>query len=265
MNLLLISKTSMAIQIFKLISKKLDIEIEVQSDLNIENDYDLIVIDSEYIDDDFNNYKKYSKKLGAISKDELTFDKSKDFLIPRPFLPSQLENILRDQIELLKTQNYKPYEEQDEEVAEITPALDYIETLAEDVARDISFETEADEDESIIKFDNVNSDSVLDKNELNKIKDILSTNPSKRPLMDERAELTDEDWLDLSQIIDNAIDEIKGYDFPKTTTKNDVVNLILKEHNIENLKPLFYAIDQSIVDKLTKGEEVIMRVKLKED
>lgn len=263
MNLLLISKTSMAIQIFKLISKKLDIEIKVQDQLEIEEEYDFIVIDSEYIDDDFNKYKKYSKKLGAISKEELTFDKSKDFLIPRPFLPSQLENILKDQIEAIKNQNNKTYN--DEEIAEITPALDYIETLAEDVARDITFETDAEDDESIIRFDKSTTESVLDKSELNKIKDMLSSSPSI-PEYDDRTELTDEDWLDLSQIIDNAIDEIKGYDFPKNTTgKNEIVNLILKEHNIENLKPLFYAVDQSIVDRLTKGEEVTMRIKLKED
>ena len=262
MNLLLISKTSMAIQIFKLISKKLDIEIEVQDELTIENQYDFIIIDSEFIDDNFNKYKKYSKKLGAISKEELTFDKAKDFLIPRPFLPSQLENILKDQIESIKNQNNKTYN--DEEIAEITPALDYIETLAEDVARDIDFERDVEDDESIISFDQSSKESILDKSELSKIKDILNNNTQK-PVYDNRAELTDEDWLDLSQIIDNAIDEVKGYEFPKTPGRNEIVNLILKEHNIENLKPFFYAVDQTIVDRLTKGEEITMRIKLKED
>eukprot|EP01155_Anaeramoeba_flamelloides_P048349 Anaeramoba_flamelloidesc40963_g2_i3.p2 GENE.c40963_g2_i3~~c40963_g2_i3.p2 ORF type:complete len:253 (-),score=24.10 c40963_g2_i3:560-1318(-) len=252
----------MAIQIFKLVAKKLDLEIEIKDKLEIENNYDIIVIDSDFIDDDFNKNKKYSKKLGAISKDELTFDKSKDFLIPRPFLPSQLENIIKKQIEDLHNQKSNNYNDDDynSEIAEITPALDYIETLANDVAKDIEFDRDSEDDESIVKHERNQGESILDKNELSKIKDILNSS-TKNIEYDDTSELSDEDWLDLSQIIDNAIDEMKGFDFGK----NEVVNLILKEHNIENLKPLFNAVDQSIIDKLTRGEEVTMRIKLKED
>lgn len=262
MTLLLVSKTSMAIQIFKLVAKKLDLDIEIKDIVEIEKSYDIIVIDSEFIDDDFNKNKRFSKKLGAISKEELTFDKSKDFLIPRPFLPSQLESILKLQIEALNKQDDSSsyYHEEESEIAEITPALDYIETLANDVAKDIEDDRDIDEDESIVKYEKNQGDSILDKNELSKIKDILN-NSAKVAEYDDTSELTDEDWLDLSQIIDNAIDEMKGFDFGKS----EVVNLILKEHNIENLKPLFYTIDQSIVDRLTRGEEVTMRIKLKED
>lgn len=256
MNLLLISKTPMVIQIFKLVSKKLDIDIRIDAENEIEENYDIIVIDHEFIDDDFNKKKKFSKKLGAISKDDLTFDKSKDFLIPRPFLPSQLETIIKEQIDSIKNEKNISYEDS----VEITPALDYIETLAEDVAKDIELERDMDEDESIVRFDKSQNGSVLDKNELSKIKDILN-NQNKNAEYDDTSELSDEDWLDLSQIIDNAIDEIKGFDFGKS----EIVNLILKEHNIKDLKPLFYAVDQSIVDKLTRGEEVTMRIKLKED
>lgn len=261
MNLLLISKTQMAIQIFKLVAKKLDLEIEINDELNIENNYDIIVLDSEYIDDDFNKNKKFSKKLGAISKEELTFDKSKDFIVPRPFLPSQLEKILKDQIEDIKKQKNNTYDEDEsEEIAEVTPALDYIETLADDVAKNIEFDRDIEDDESIVKFEKNQNESILDKNELSKIKDILN-NSNKMSEYDDTSELSDEDWLDLSQIIDNAIDEMKGYNFGKS----EIVNLVLKEHNIDSLKPLFYAVDQSIVDRLTRGEEVTMRIKLKED
>lgn len=260
MTLLLISKTSMATQIFKLVAKKLDLQIEIKDEVIIENDYDIIVLDTEFIDDDFNKHKKFSKKLGAISKEELTFDKSKDFLIPRPFLPSQLENILKEQIEYIHKQKSTTYSEDDSEIAEITPALDYIETLADDVAKNIELDRDIEDDESIIRFENNQTESILDKNELSKIKNILNNNNKVEPY-DNTAELSDEDWLDLSQIIDNAIDEMKGFDF----SKSEIVTLILKEHNIENLKPLFNAIDQNIIDKLTRGEEVTMRIKLKED
>eukprot|EP01155_Anaeramoeba_flamelloides_P018561 Anaeramoba_flamelloidesa570689_24.p2 GENE.a570689_24~~a570689_24.p2 ORF type:complete len:177 (-),score=24.59 a570689_24:284-814(-) len=172
----------MAIQIFKLVAKKLDLEIEIKDKLEIENNYDIIVIDSDFIDDDFNKNKKYSKKLGAISKDELTFDKSKDFLIPRPFLPSQLENIIKKQIEDLHNQKSNNYNDDDynSEIAEITPALDYIETLANDVAKDIEFDRDSEDDESIVKHERNQGESILDKNELSKIKDKKKRNKKKK-------------------------------------------------------------------------------------
>ena len=37
------------------------------------------------------------RKLGAISSEELPFDKSKDFVIPRPFLPTNLKLFLIEQ------------------------------------------------------------------------------------------------------------------------------------------------------------------------
>ena len=62
MTLILVSKTPIVIQIFKLICKKLNIGITVVDEpAKILQDYDFVIIDFEFIDDDFNNYKKYSK------------------------------------------------------------------------------------------------------------------------------------------------------------------------------------------------------------
>ena len=94
MNLLLISETAIIEQIFSLVCKKLNIELNITQSTDVEENYDLIIIDQSFIDDKFNIIKQFSKKLGAISSEELPFDKSRDFIIPRPFLPTKLESKL---------------------------------------------------------------------------------------------------------------------------------------------------------------------------
>ena len=101
MNLLLICETVIIEQIFSLVCKKLNIELTIQKTNDVNEKFDLIVIDQNFIDDKFNIIKQFSKKLGAISSEELPFDKSRDFIIPRPFLPTKLQEILKEQIEFI--------------------------------------------------------------------------------------------------------------------------------------------------------------------
>lgn len=105
MNLLLVSDTTIIIKIFTLICKKLGIKLDIQNKYEIEEKKDFIIIDQKFIDDKFNNFKKQCSKLGAISNDELPFDKARDFIIPRPFLPLQLQDILKEQIQFLKEES----------------------------------------------------------------------------------------------------------------------------------------------------------------
>ena len=90
MNLLLICETNIIEHIFTLVCKRLNINLTSQKTTNVYDKYDLIVIDQSFIDDKFNLIKQYSRKLGAISSEELPFDKARDFIIPRPFLPTSL-------------------------------------------------------------------------------------------------------------------------------------------------------------------------------
>ncbi len=62
MNLILITKTPMVEKIFTLICKKLNINILVKDDLNIENDVDFIIVDEEFVNDDFNSLKQKTRK-----------------------------------------------------------------------------------------------------------------------------------------------------------------------------------------------------------
>ncbi len=103
MNLLLICETAIIEHIFTLVCKRLDFNLTVQKTSIVNDKFDLIIVDQTFIDDKFNSFKQLSKKLGAISSEELSFDKSRDFIIPRPFLPTKLEEILIEQLILYAT------------------------------------------------------------------------------------------------------------------------------------------------------------------
>ena len=102
MNLLLVCETTIIEHIFTLVCKRLNIKLTSQSNTNINQKFDLIVIDQNFVDDKFNLIKQYSRKLGTISSEELPFDKARDFIIPRPFLPTKLETMLLEQIKYIK-------------------------------------------------------------------------------------------------------------------------------------------------------------------
>jgi len=275
MTLLLISETAIIEQIFSLVCKKLKIELEVKASNDVKEKYDFIVIDQSFIDDKFNIIKQYSQKLGAISSEELPFDKSRDFIIPRPFLPTKLQEILSEQVEIINQEleeekqelqkqqqvysnmNEDHYEE-DEDVT--VPITDYVESLAEDVYLDI----EEENDESIVSLAMMKDGGILDNGELNKITDIL-----KEDEIHNEMNYNQEDWKDISDIIDDALSEVKEYEFdldsPVQSEKVKALNLILSHYNMDELRPLFEKFDQNIIDRLSSGEVVDIRMMLKEN
>ncbi len=256
MKLLLVSNTAIVIQIFNLVCKKLELDFETKDDTEIEKEYDLIIIDTEFINDRFNIIKQYSKKLGAISSEELPFEKARDFLIPRPFLPHQLQNILQENIQIINEEkkDQKSYNTHYEQNA-TNEIVDYVESLADDIALDIEDES----DESIITIASLKDGGILDNNELDKIQDILHTND----IQDELEELEEEDWLDLSDIIDKAIDDVKDYEFEIDV--KEPIKLLLTDHNMDELKPLLTKLNQKVIDSLTEGEIINIQLKLKEE
>ncbi|NQY95027.1 MAG: hypothetical protein HRT43_12750 [Campylobacteraceae bacterium] len=255
MRLLLISNTPIVIQIFNLVCKKLGLEFIKRDDNEVEEKYDLIIIDKEFVDDRFNIIKQYSKKLGAIVSEELPFEKARDFVIPRPFLPNQLQSILEEHIQIIKEEekeelinNRSDHENATKEV------IDYVESLADDIALDIDDET----DESIITVASLKDGGILDNRELSIIQDMLHSND----IQNEVQELEEEDWLDLSDIIDKAIDDVKDYEFD--VNLDEPIRLLLNDHNMDELKPLLTKLDQSIIDQLIAGEVIDIQLKLKE-
>ena len=280
MTLLLICETNIIEHIFTLVCKRLNIKLTLQKTNNVSEKYDLVVIDQNFIDDKFNLIKQYSRKLGAISSEELSFDKARDFVIPRPFLPTKLESMLLEQIKFIKEEKEEEnsskrisfskssYEEEDDDVT--VPVVHYVDSLNEDqedfkrVSKKFEEENYSedeyeDEDESIVHLQTLKSGGILDFGELSKINDILREDNIQNEI-----NLEKNDWKDISAIIDDALEEVKEYEFDLGKPPVKPYNLILSKFNINELRPLLEKFDQSVIDKLSSGETVDIRMSLKE-
>lgn len=251
MNLILITKTPMVEKIFTLICKKLNINILVKDDLVIENSVDFIIVDEEFVNDDFNSLKQKTKKLAAITSDELPFDKSRDFIINRPFLPTALEVLLSEQMTFIE-EDTADDEIIQKDINEEELMSNYVESLADDVAYNI----EEEGDESIVTIASVNDGGVLDNSELHKISDILHDDDVQNEVT-----IGENDWKDISEIIDDALNEVSDYEFD--INLNDPIKLILNNYNISELKPFLQKFDQGVIDRLSNGEDVDVTLSLK--
>lgn len=260
MKLLLVSKTAIVIQIAQLVANKLELEFEVQNNITIKEKTEIILVDEEYISNDFNTLKQCSNKIGAISADKLPFDKSSDFELTRPFLPKQLNDILLEQIDLIKVSKNQEYitplktqEEKDESLVDVKDLAMYVESLADDIMDDINEES----DESIVSLASMHNGGVLDNNELLKINDLLL----EQNIQDDKNSLDEDDWKDLSTIIDDALTSVQDYEFSANTSTG--FDLVLTDYSVKELKPLFKKVDDSILQKLKNGETIDIRLSLK--
>ncbi len=286
-ELILVSKTPIVIQIFILIAKKLNIKLEVLSEAQIDHKVDIIVVDKEFIDDRFNILKTYSRQIGAITNDQLPFELANDFTIPLPFLPSNLQTILENQLQIIiKKANTKTYitsvkqdkndavtfEEQNNinnssDTDELDPALHYLESLANGIAIDIDEES----DDSIVSFDPIkNGGGILDSNELAKLEEIIGpTNKStsshiKKENNDktDKSQKDEDEWLDLASIIDQAIYEVNSTNDYYDKEDNHPIKLLLNDYSLNELTPLLNLLNQDIIDQITNGEEITLQLKL---
>ncbi|MDY0052202.1 MAG: hypothetical protein RBR65_06635 [Aliarcobacter sp.] len=274
MNILLVCETTIIEHIFTLVCKRLNVKLSTQKNTNISENFDLIVIDQNFIDDKFNLIKQHSRKLGAISSEELSFDKARDFIIPRPFLPTKLESIIIDQMKYIKVEkeeesNKKISYEEDEDVT--IPIVNYVDSLNDDEnfiekkqPKSIATNNEDDdydeEDEGIVHLQTLKSGGILDYGELSKINDILRDDNIQNEM-----HLEKNDWKDISAIIDDALEEVKEYEFDLSHhAPIKPYNLVLSNFSINELRPLLEKFDQTVIDKLSSGEIVDVRMSLKE-
>ena len=265
-SLILVSRKPIIIQIFTLVCKKLNISLEVLPEVQIDHKVDIIIIDNDFIDDRFDIIKSYAKLMGAISKKELPFGSANDFIVPLPFLPSSLEQILEKQLEILNTRkNTKTYisnvevedEEYEEPIDEMEPAVDYLESLADDIA----FDMEEENDDSIVSLSALNNGGILDTKELSNIQNIItSSNNVKKEDFD--ADKVEDEWMDLSSIIDQAIDEVNTVSEIYSKFDNKPIKVLLNNYELEELTPLLNKLDQDIIDSLTDGYEINLQIKL---
>ncbi|KLE03717.1 hypothetical protein [Aliarcobacter butzleri] len=270
MNLLLVCETPIIEHIFTLVCKKMKIDLTIQKNNKVNKNYDLIVIDQNFVDSKFNKIKNFCKRIGAISSEELPMERLRDFIIPRPFLPTKLEALLIEQITYIKedlTQK-EPYKEEvfeysPEDDIDILPVIDYLEEgLTESISKApekvVQNEYEED-DESIVSLSKLNAGGVLDSSELNKINDILHEDEIYNGITLEKR-----DWKDISSIIDDALEEVKEYEFDLKNEPMKTYNLVLSKYGIDELRPLLEKFDQTIIDKIASGQTIDLRVSLRD-
>ena len=274
MNILLICDTAIIEHIFTLVCKRINVNLTVQKTNIVNEKYDIIIVDQSHIDDKFNVFKQHTKKLGAISSEELSFDKSRDFIVPRPFLPTKLESLILEQMRMIqedeeyeknrKVENVVPkfdsYDDEDDDF--IVPVVDYVKSIDEQpILEDENEEFNLDEeDESIISLSKLKSGGVLDSSELTKINDILREDTIQNEINFEK-----NDWKDINAIIDDALAEVKEYEFDLQQAPTiKPYNLILSNFNINELRPLLEKFDQSVIDRLSSGETVDVKISLKD-
>ena len=282
-NLILVSRKPIIIQIFTLVCKKLNLSLEILSEAQLDHKVDIVVIDNEFIDDRFNILKSYSKLIGAITNEELPFETANDFIVPLPFLPSSLQTILEVQIEVLnKRMNSKMYisnievsneeyqdkfttsdieEENKTEEKDTAQAVEYLESLAEDIAEDMIEET----DDSMVSVSSIKSGGILDRSELSAIEEIINYDvEEEEDSVFVESTSNEKEWLDLSSIIDQAIDEVNTVNNIYDKFDNKPIKLLLNNYDLEQLSPLLNMLNQDIIDSLTQGDEINLQLKLGE-
>ena len=113
--------------------------------------------------------------------------------------------------------------------------------------------------ESTERINSLNIGGILDHRELSKINNILREDVIQNEINFEKT-----DWKDIAAIIDDALDEVKEYEFDLTQSPIKHYKLVLSDFHINELRPLLEKFDQTVIDKLTSGETVDVRISLKE-
>ena len=133
-------------------------------------------------------------------------------------------------------------------------AEDFFETLIEDDFDDGFFRKNDLDDESIVSLNSIRQGGVLDKSELKKINSFLDDKSENIQKLEER------DWKDITDIIDDALDEVKDYEFD---LEKEDYTLVLNRFKMDELKPLLLKLNQNIIDRLARNEVINLKISLK--
>ncbi len=253
MTILLIVKTPIIKQIVTLVSKKLALDLTTTNTCVVDNDYDIIIAEDICIDKSF-PIASMASSYGVISKEKI--DSDCNFFIPKPFLPSSLFDILDEQKKILEVPPVLEVEEkveQKEEKDEVVESLEFIESLADNIYDEI----EEESDESVVSGAFMDSGGVLDKNELSKLKGMLDDSAIEEVISQD----DEDEWIDLANIIDKAIDEVREYNF----VEDEPIRVKLNEYSINEISPLLNKLGQNIVDELTGGKEITLKLKVESE
>lgn len=251
----LISNTPIINKIFTLISNKLMVHLKIYTAIDdVEKNIDLVVVDDIFLEENIIKLKSFCNTL-VLLKEDGSDENGFDFIIEKPFLPStlsiNLEKILKsvDENNVNKQQVYTSEEPTNEEITD--DLAKFIDTLVSEIDEESSFNS----DDLTVKKEQLGHGGVLDKEELSKLFDMINDDKPDNYFKNIEKE---DDWIELSDIIDRAIDDVSTYAFKE----NQPIKLILNQYSIEELAPLLKKLDQNIIDRLTDGNEITLQLRL---
>ncbi len=255
-SIALVSNTEIINKIFTLISNKLMIHLKIYKSIeHIEKNLDLIIVDDYFINDNIIKLRSFCDTL-VVLKNDNSSENGFDFIIEKPFLPStlslNLEKILKN-IDEDSLNNQIVYKTEEPTHDEITDDLaKFIDSLAYENDDE---ESTYNSDDLTVKKEQLGHGGVLDKDELSKLFDMI--NDDKPDDYFKNIE-KDNDWVELSDIIDKAINDVSSYEFKE----NKPIKLILNKYSIDELAPLLKRLNQNVIDSLTDGNEITLQLRL---
>ena len=257
-NIALVSTTNIINQIFRLVSKKLALELTIYDSIETINPSDILILDSQFNTDSVATFKTICKKLVLLSTtDEI--DINFDAQIKKPFLPSQLQQFLEKitKEDIPKVDTTSADITNNDELEDLVAFVDAIpdDTITQD-SEDEYCGVLPNTEDIVINKEDLGSGGVLDTTELSKLHELINDEVNK--IDDNEVHLSDDDFVELSDLIDKAIDDINDYDFEE----NKPITLILNRYSMEELSPLFKKLNQNIIDNLVDGKEISLQLKL---
>jgi len=270
-SIALVSNTEIINKIFTLISKKLMVTLKIYKSINIhEKHFDMIVVDDSFLGENIIKLKTISHTLVLLKNDSLS-EVGFDFIIEKPFLPStlteSLENILKtiDNFPYVETPNSLQIEKEVEKTIyksdepsekDITDDLaKFIDNMVNELDEEISYNS----DDLTVKKEQLGHGGVLDRDELSKLYDMI--NDDEYDIKSSKKNDIESDWIELSDIIDKAINDISSYEFKE----DKPIKLILNQYTINELAPLLKKLNQNVIDSLTQGSEITIQLRLEKN
>ncbi len=257
----LLSNTEIINKIFTLIANKLMLHLKIVKTVDaIGKDIDLVIVDDIYLSENIIKLRSQCNAVVLLKNDNISED-GFDFIIEKPFLPStlsvHLENILKEisnKPKIEEIENIKIYESEEPSHEEVTDDLaKFIDSLVHEVDEDSH-----DSNDLTVKKEQLGHGGVLDKDELSKLFDMINDNDAIEENDYFKSAQKEDDWIDLSDIIDKAIDDVSSYN----GKENKPIKIFLNQHSMDELSPLLSKLNQSIIDKIADGEEITLQLRL---
>ncbi|MBI3873743.1 MAG: hypothetical protein HY307_01825 [Arcobacter sp.] len=274
-NIALISNTEIINKIFTLIANKLMVNLKIYRTANIVQNVDLIIVDDFFLNENIIKLRANCDTL-VILKNDSQPESNFDFVIEKPFLPSTLSvnlekilknieqnsipthhqsNISKENISSYQNleNNQTIYKSSEPTNEEITNDLS---SFISNMIDEIDEEKHYNSDDLTVTKEQLGHGGVLDKDELSKLYDMINDDSSSGDFL-KNTEQKD-DWIELSDIIDQAIDDLATYNFKE----NKPIKLILNQYSMDELSPLLKQLNQNIIDSLSDGNEITLQLRL---